>query len=86
MKEIDVKTQEIVIKELEKIGEYDAAEYLGEWNGYDVFLPTISNDDMPVAFIGFAPILLVKYHKLTVVMYGIDDRYDTILNSFESRK
>lgn len=41
---------------------------------------------MPVTFIGFAPILLVKYYKLTVVMYGIDDRYDTILNSFESRK
>lgn len=39
-KDIPIETQELVLKELEELGEYDAAE-----NGYDVFFPTFKDPD-----------------------------------------
>ncbi|MGN0598649.1 MAG: hypothetical protein ACI4JK_02040 [Oscillospiraceae bacterium] len=81
MKNISKETQELVIKELEKLGEYDSAEYLGEWNGYDVFSPTFEDlSNAPI--IGIPPFFLVKNNKLSVVMYGIDSRFETIEKLF----
>ena len=81
MKNIPIKVQKLVVKELEKSGEYDCAEYLGEWKGYDVFVPTF--EDLSTApIIGIPPFFIVKDYKLTVLAYGIDKDYDIVEKYF----
>ncbi len=81
MKNIPIETQELIVKELEKIGEYDCAEYLGEWNGYDVFVPTFK-DLSAAPIIGIPPYFIVKDNKLSILAYGIDKNYDVVQKYF----
>lgn len=74
-----------VMKELEEIGDYDCVEYLGEWNGYDVFETGFENSE-DIMYIGMPQLILYKDGKTEVFIDGYNPEYEEIQRLFSDNE
>ena len=75
-----MKANQTII-DLAKSYDFDGAEHLTEWNGYQVFTPTIDNGDAPA--VG-EPILILYDGKDTRV--AAREEWEQILDALADKK
>ena len=74
--DISITAQKKIINYLSKEPDFDAAKYLGEYNGNSVFSAAVSNGSCPC--VGYPPFYLVKGDDVSVIDVN-SDIYDELL-------